>query len=105
MTDIQVLLDNIRAVAVACASTLLGLWAIYYFFKNLFGEAGRNPVKIVGAIIAIAGAAAGFALIPSLISAGSNTGTQIGGGSGYSMHAPSLLTPAGTDTSNGTAAA
>ena len=56
MTDIQVLLDNIRAVAVACASTLLGLWAIYYFFKNLFGEAGRHARAAVGVAVLPLGA-------------------------------------------------
>lgn len=85
MTDIQVLLENIRVVVVSCAGTLLLLWGIFYFFKNLFGEAGRNPVKIAVSALAITGAAGVFAMIPSLISAGNSTGEQIGGGSGYSM--------------------
>lgn len=87
MSDIQILLENIQALAMGCASTLLGLWALYFFFKNLFGEAGRNPVKIAVALLAITAAAGGFALIPTLISAGGNTGEQIGGGGGYSMPA------------------
>lgn len=87
MTDIQVLLDNIKVVVTSCAGTLLLLWGIFYFFKNLFGEAGRNPVKIAVSALAITGAAGVFAMIPSLISAGSSTGEQIGGGSSYSMPA------------------
>lgn len=87
MTDIQVLLENIKVVVLACAGTLLLLWGVYYFFRNLFGEAGRNPVKIAVAALTIAGAAAVFAMIPALIKAGSSTGEQIGGGSSYSMPA------------------
>lgn len=98
MTDIQVLLNNIKAVILACASTLLIIWAIYYFFRQLFGPAGRDPVKIVVALVAIGGAAAGFALIPSVLSAGDSTGKQVGGGGGYSMPAPTPLQPSTTDT-------
>lgn len=87
MTDIQVLLENIKVVVMGCAGTLLLLWGVFYFFKNLFGEAGRNPVKIAVSALAITGAAGVFAMIPSLISAGSSTGEQIGGGGGYSMPA------------------
>ncbi|CQD23285.1 hypothetical protein H7I87_08075 [Mycobacterium timonense] len=97
MTDIQVLLNNIRAVVLGCASTLLMLWAFYYFFRQLFGQGGRDPVKIVVALVAIAGAAGGFALIPALLSAGDSTGKQIGGGGGYSMPAPAALLPSTTD--------
>lgn len=97
MTGIQVLLENIKVVALACTSTVLLLWAIWYFFRNLFGEAGRNPVKIAVSLVAIAGAGAGYALIPAVLSAGSDTGTQIGGGSSYSMPAPVKL-PAHSDT-------
>ncbi|MGJ6127464.1 hypothetical protein QN239_33325 [Mycolicibacterium sp. Y3] len=88
MTDIEVLLNNFQVLAVRAGSSLLGIWAVYYFFRNLFGEAGRNPVKIVVSIICIAGAAAAFTLIPRAISTGSNTGEQVGGGGGYSMPAP-----------------
>ncbi|WP_342314711.1 hypothetical protein LIX17_26060 (plasmid) [Mycobacterium avium subsp. hominissuis] len=98
MTDIQVLLNNIKAVVLGCASTLLMLWAIYYFFRQLFGQAGRDPVKIVVALVAIGGAAGGFALIPSLLSAGDSTGKQIGGGGSYSMPAPTPLQPSSSDT-------
>lgn len=98
MTDIQVLLNNIRAVVLGCASTLLMLWALFYFFRQLFGQAGRDPVKIVVALVAIAGAAGRFALIPALLSAGDSTGKQIGGGGGYSMPAPDALLPSTTDT-------
>ena len=105
MTDLQVLLENIRVVAVGCAGTLLLLWGIFYFFRNLFGEAGRNPVKIAVSALAITGAAGVFAMIPSLISAGQNTGEQIGGGGGYSMPAPAPLLPAATDLTGDLAAA
>ncbi|CAN7695630.1 hypothetical protein [Mycolicibacterium frederiksbergense] len=105
MTDLQVLLENIRVVAMGCAGTLLLLWGIFYFFRNLFGEAGRNPVKIAVSALAITGAAGVFAMIPSLISAGSNTGEQIGGGGGYSMPAPAPLLPAATDLAGDLAAA
>lgn len=88
MTDIQVLLENIRVVVAGASGSLLGLWGVYYFFKNLFGEAGRNPVKIVVSGLAITGAAGVFSMIPSLISAGGHTGEQVGGGGGYSMPAP-----------------
>lgn len=97
MTDIQVLLNNIKAVAVGCASTLLMLWAFYSFFRQLFSQGGRDPVKIVVALVSIAGAAGGFALIPALLSAGDSTGKQIGGGGGYSMPAPTALLPLTTD--------
>lgn len=87
MTDIQVLLENVRVVATGCAGTLLLLWGLFYFFKNLFGEGGRQPVKIAIGAAVIAGAAGVYSLIPALIDAGSSTGEQIGGGGGYSMPA------------------
>lgn len=87
MTSIQVLLQNIQVVATGCAGTLLLLWGFFYFFRNLFGEGGRQPVKIAIGAAVIAGAAGVYSLIPSLIDAGSDTGKQIGGGGGYSMPA------------------
>ncbi len=95
MTDIEVLLNNIKVVVASASGTLLMLWGFYYFFRNLFAEAGRNPVKIAVSALAITGAAGIYAMIPSLISDGSNTGGQIGGGGGYSMQAPAdLIAPA-----------
>jgi hypothetical protein len=98
MTDIEVLLNNFRVVAYSAGGSVLMLWGLYYFFRNLFGEGGRNPVKIAVSELAITGASGVFAMIPSLISAGSNTGGQVtGGGGSYSMQAPADLTGSTAD--------
>ncbi|AQA07071.1 hypothetical protein BVC93_31775 (plasmid) [Mycobacterium sp. MS1601] len=100
MTDIQVLLQNIQVVATGISGTLLMLWGLFYFFKNLFGEGGRQPVKIAIGAAVIAGAAGVYSLIPSLIDAGSSTGEQIGGGGGYSMPAFNVVpSPIAVDNS------
>jgi hypothetical protein len=89
MTDIEVLLSNIKVVIASASGTVLFIWGVYYLFRTLFGEGGRNPVKIVMAAGVIALAAGIFYMIPSLLSAGGNTGKQIGGGGGaYGMPAP-----------------
>ena len=64
---------------------MLGIWGIYYFFRNLFGEAGRNPVRIVVSVLVIVGAGAVYGILPTLLGAGQNTGNQLTGGGGYSM--------------------
>jgi hypothetical protein len=90
MTDIEVLLNNIKVVIASASGTVLFIWGVYYFFRTIFSEGGRSPVRIVMSAGVIAIAAGIFAMIPSLISAGSDTGKQIGGGGGaYSgMPAP-----------------
>ena len=104
MTDIQVLLQNIQVVATGASGTLLMLWGLFYFFKNLFGEGGRQPVKIAIGAAVIAGAAGVYSLIPALIDAGGSTGEQIGGGGGYSMPAFNVV-PAAPAVDNSALAA
>lgn len=87
MTSIEVLLNNLNVAAYSAGASALGLWGLFYFFRTLFGEGGRNPVKLAVAAMAITGAGGMFALLPTLLSAGQDTGHQLGGGS-YSMPAP-----------------
>lgn len=86
MTDIEVLLNNIYTLGFRSGGVLLGIWGLYIFFKSLFGEAGRNPVRIVMSVLLIVAGAAIFQMLPTLIETGKNTGGQIGGGGGYGMH-------------------
>lgn len=97
MTDIEVLLSNMGTIFARLCSAGIGMWGFYYFLRTVFGEGGRNPVKIAVALAVIAGAGAGYKMIPTLLQAGENTGAQMGGGGGsYSM--PSLgRLPADTD--------
>jgi hypothetical protein len=85
MTDIEVLLNNIYTLGFRGGGVLLGIWGLYIFFRSLFGEAGRNPVRIVMSVLLIVAGAAIFQMLPQLIETGKNTGGQIGGG-GYGMH-------------------
>lgn len=85
MTDIEVLLNNIYTLGFRAGGVLLGIWGLYIFFRSLFGEAGRNPVRIVMSVLLIVAGAAIFQMLPQLIETGKNTGGQIGGG-GYGMH-------------------
>lgn len=87
MTDIEVLLSNLGVTFARLCTSAIGIWAFYYFVKTIFGEGGRNPVKIGIALAVIAGAGAGYKMIPTLLQAGENTGSQMGGSSGgsYSM--------------------
>lgn len=97
MTDIEVLLGNGHELLLRCGTLLVGIWALYYFLRNLFSEAGRNPVRIAISVAVIVAAAAVWKLVPTLVQTGSNTGDQVGGGGGgaYSM----TVTP-GIDTTD-----
>lgn len=99
MTDIEVLLSNLGVTFARLCTSAIGIWAFYYFVKTIFGEGGRNPVKIGIALAVIAGAGAGYKMIPTLLQAGENTGQQMGGSSGgaYSMPAPGTL-PSNNDS-------
>ena len=90
MTQIEVLLNNIHQLGFRAGGVLLGIWGLYIFFKSIFGEGGRNPVRIVMSVLMIVGGAAAFQMLPTLISVGKDTGGQISGG-GYSMPAPAGL--------------
>lgn len=108
MTDIEVLLANWTQLAVRLGSSLLFLWGIYFFFKNLFGENGRHVGKIVVSVLTIILAAAAFKIIPTLISVGENTGQQTtGGGGSYSSMStlPATNTATAIDTHLATTAA
>lgn len=97
MTDIEVLFSNMEGTFARLCSAGLGMWGFYYFLRTVFGDGGRNPVKIALALAVVAGAGAGYKMIPTLLQAGENTGAQMSGGGGsYSM--PSLgRLPADTD--------
>lgn len=98
MTDIEVLISNMGVIFARLCSAGIGIWGFYYFLRTVFGEGGRNPVKIAVALAVIAGAGAGYKMIPTLLQAGENTGAQMGGGSGGSYSMPSLDgLPADTD--------
>lgn len=89
MTQLETMLNNIYTLGFRGGGLLLGIWGLYIFFKSLFGEGGRNPVRIAVATLTIIAGAAIYQLLPSLISVGKDTGNQLGGGSsGYSMPAP-----------------
>jgi hypothetical protein len=88
MTQIEVMLNNIYMLGMRAGGGLLGIWGLYIFFKTLFGEGGRNPVRIVVSVLMIVAAGAMFQLLPQLVEIGKDTGNQLGGGSGYSMPAP-----------------
>lgn len=94
MTQIEVMLNNIYMLGMRAGGGLLGVWGLYIFFKSLFGEGGRNPVRIVVSVLMIVAAGAMFQLLPKLVEIGKDTGTQLGGGSGYSMPAPTGLNTA-----------
>jgi hypothetical protein len=99
MTDIEVLLSNLGVTFARLCTSAIGIWAFYYFVKTIFGEGGRNPVKIGLALAVIAGAGAGYKMIPTLLQAGENTGAQMGGSSGGSYSMPPLGTlPSDIDT-------
>lgn len=97
MTDFEVLIANISIIVGRVVASGIGVWALIYFAENLVKEGRRNPMKIGLSLAVIAIAGAGFKMIPNMLQAGENTGTQVGGGgSGYSM--PSLGTlPSDTD--------
>ncbi|MDT5085358.1 MAG: hypothetical protein QOJ61_2401 [Mycobacterium sp.] len=106
MTDIEVLLNNIYTLGFRAGGVLLGIWGLYIFFRSLFGEAGRNPVRIVMSVLLIVAGAAIFQLLPTLIQTGKNTGGQIGGGGGgYGMHQIELVAPLDTPDAEPGAAA
>lgn len=90
MTPIDVLIGNGQVLAGHTGAGIIGIWATIYFIIQL-RSAHREPAKlaIAGAVIAMA--AAVYAMIPSLLSAGSDTGQIVtGGGGAYSsMQAPS----------------
>lgn len=89
MTQLETMLNNIYTLGFRGGGLLLGIWGLYIFFKSIFGEGGRNPVRIVVATLTIIAGAAIYQLLPALISVGKDTGNQLGGGSsGYSMPAP-----------------
>ncbi|MGV0743884.1 hypothetical protein [Mycolicibacterium sp. XJ870] len=79
MTSIETLLNNIALVVTRVGASLLVIWAIYYFFTNLFGENGKDPVKMATAVGMIVLGGAAFALIPTLLDVGRETGAQITG--------------------------
>lgn len=92
MTQLETMLNNIYTLGFRGGGLLLGIWGLYIFFKSLFGEGGRNPVRIVIATLTVIAGAAIYQLLPALISVGKDTGNQLGGGgSGYSMPAPAHL--------------
>lgn len=91
MSQIEVLLNNIRALMASAGGSILGIWGMVIFFKALFAEGGRNPVRLAVAALMIVGAGAVFTMIPTLLQAGQDTGQQVGGGGGYSMPAPARI--------------
>lgn len=88
MTQLEQMLQNTYQLGFRGGGLLLGIWGLYIFFKSLFGEGGRNPVRIVVSVLTIIAGAAIFQLLPALISVGKDTGSQLGGGGGYSMPDP-----------------
>ena len=88
MTQLEVMLNNIYTLGMRGGGGLLGIWGLYIFFKSLFGEGGRNPTRIVVSVLMIVAAGAMFQPLPKLVEIGKDTGSQLGGGSGYSMPAP-----------------
>ena len=90
MTDIEVLINNISMILLRAGNAILLIWGVYYFFRNLFKESGRDPARIAIAVLAITGAAAAWKLVPTFLEIGGNTGTQLTGGSGGAYSMPAL---------------
>lgn len=79
MTSVETFLNNLALVISRAGASILVIWAIYYFFTNLFGENGKDPVKMATAVGMIIVGGAAFALIPTLLDVGRETGAQITG--------------------------
>lgn len=92
MTPIEVLINNVYQIGFRAGGGILALWGLYIFFKTIFGEGGRNPVRIVGAVLVIIAGGAIFQLLPHLVDIGKQTGGVMSGGAGgYSMPAPARI--------------